>query len=83
MKIALNIPDQLMKRLAIQMERNGQSAAEVIRTAMIGHFDRQDSWYTADRPFTHVLSGEAQGEVQRLEPGQTGGFGLQTVWKSE
>jgi hypothetical protein len=70
MKIALNIPEQLMKRLAIQMERNGQTAAEIIRQAMVESFDRKDSWYSPAHPLEMMEStgSEQSRTVKALPP---------------
>jgi predicted DNA-binding protein len=61
MKIAITLSDQIMTRLSNQMQRNGQSAAEVIRTAMIQYFDHQDNWYTPDNP---LIMAPRDGKVQ-------------------
>jgi Arc/MetJ-type ribon-helix-helix transcriptional regulator len=50
MKIVLHVPEQLAARLKTQMERNGQSASEIIRQAMVESFDRRDSFFVDCSP---------------------------------
>jgi hypothetical protein len=79
MRIVISLPDRLKERLDAHMTRNGQSASELVRVAMIEYFDKLDE--------KHALPllpwKPAEKRELKLEPGQTGGFGIQTVWGGE
>jgi Arc/MetJ-type ribon-helix-helix transcriptional regulator len=79
MKIAIHLPDRLKERLDSHMSRNGISASEIVRTAMIEYFDRLD----AKHALTVMPYSAAEKRELKLEPGQTGGFGIQTGWGGE